>query len=60
MAFALYEMKAVLATLFGRVRLSRPPGARSAPVRRGLPLAPDDGAAVVVDEKGPGLGSTSV
>jgi cytochrome P450 len=50
MAFALYEMKAVLATLFSCVRLSRPPGCRSAPVRRGLPLAPDDGARTVVTE----------
>jgi cytochrome P450 family 135 len=48
MAFALYEMKAVLATLFSQVRLVRPPGSRSAPVRRGLSLAPDDGAAMVV------------
>jgi cytochrome P450 len=52
MAFALYEMKAVLATLFWRVRLARPPGARSAPVRRGVSLAPDDGAAMVVDGAG--------
>jgi cytochrome P450 len=50
MAFALYEMKAVLATLLARVRLSRPPGARSHPVRRGLSLAPHDGAALVVEE----------
>jgi cytochrome P450 len=49
MAFALYEMKVVLATLFSRVRLMRPPGSRSSPVRRGLPLAPDDGAAMVVE-----------
>jgi cytochrome P450 len=49
MAFALYEMKAVLATLFSQVRLARPPGSRSAPVRRGLPLAPDDGAVMVVE-----------
>jgi cytochrome P450 len=49
MAFALYEMKAVLATLFSRVRLSRPPGSRSAPVRRGVALAPDDGAVMVVE-----------
>jgi unspecific monooxygenase len=48
MAFALYEMKVVLATLFSQVRLARPPGSRSAPVRRGDSLAPDDGARVVV------------
>jgi cytochrome P450 len=50
MAFALYEMKAVLATLFARLRLSRPPGSRSAPVRRGLSLAPHDGAVMVVED----------
>ncbi len=49
MAFALYEMKAVLATLFARVRLSRPPGSRAYPVRRGVSLAPHDGAAMVVE-----------
>ncbi|HZY88700.1 MAG TPA: cytochrome P450 [Gemmataceae bacterium] len=49
MAFALYEMKAVLATLFSRVRLARPPGSRSAPVRRGVSLAPDDGAVMVAE-----------
>jgi unspecific monooxygenase len=48
MAFALYEMKVVLATLFRTVCLARPPGSRSAPVRRGISLAPDDGARVVV------------
>jgi cytochrome P450 len=51
MAFALYEMKVVLATLFSQVRLSRPPGSRSAPLRRGVSLAPDDGARVVVQER---------
>jgi cytochrome P450 len=48
MAFALYEMTAVLATLFAQVRLARPPDWRSAPVRRGITLAPDDGARVIV------------
>ncbi|MEX2288108.1 MAG: cytochrome P450 [Planctomycetaceae bacterium] len=48
MAFALYEMKVVLSTLFATVRLARPPGRRSAPVRRGIALAPDDGALMVV------------
>jgi cytochrome P450 len=51
MAFALYEMKVVLSTLFSQVRLIRPPGSRSVPVRRGIPLAPDDGARVVVTER---------
>lgn len=50
-AFALYEMKVVLATLLTAVRLTRPPGARSRPVRQGLALTPDDGA-VVVTERG--------
>ncbi len=48
MAFALYEMKVVLGTLFTQVRLTRPAGSRSAPVRRGIVLVPDDGARVVV------------
>jgi cytochrome P450 len=48
MAFALYEMKVVLGTLFTQVRLERPPGSRSAPVRQGITLAPNDGARVVV------------
>ena len=51
MAFALYEMKVVLAMLFTRARLTRPADWRSAPVRRGLALAPDDGARVVVTER---------
>jgi cytochrome P450 len=48
MSFALYEMKVVLSTLFATVRLARPPGSRSAPVRRGLALAPDDEAQLTV------------
>jgi cytochrome P450 len=51
MAFALYEMKVVLATLFSRVRLARPAGSRSAPVRQGIALAPDDGAVMKVVER---------
>ena len=46
-------MKVVLATLFTAVRLIRPPGARSAPVRRGLTLAPNDGALMTVAERLP-------
>lgn len=42
MPFALYEMKVVLSTLFATVRLSRPPGSRSQPIRRGLALVPHD------------------
>lgn len=51
MSFALYEMKVVVATLFGTVRLARPPGIRSNPVRRGIALAPDDGAQMTIVEK---------
>jgi cytochrome P450 len=51
MAFALYEMKVVLATLFARLRLARPQGSRSAPVRQGIALAPDDGALMNVTER---------
>jgi cytochrome P450 len=50
MAFALYEMKVVLATVLSTCRLSRPrPAGRY--VRRGLTLAPSDGAAVVLEER---------
>jgi len=48
MAFALYEMKVVLSTLFARVRLARSPGAESRPVRRGITLVPSDGALMTV------------
>lgn len=48
MAFALYEMKVVLATLFARVRLIRPRGSKSVPVRCGITLVPSDGVRVVV------------
>ena len=51
MAFALYEMKVVLSTLFASVRLARPSGRRSIPVRRGIALAPDDGALMTVTER---------
>ena len=51
MSFALYEMKVVLATLFARFRLTRPAGSRSAPIRRGIVIAPDDGAVMAVAEK---------
>jgi cytochrome P450 len=48
MAFALYEMKVVLSTLFAQATFARPPGSRSAPVRRGVSLAPDDGTQLIV------------
>jgi cytochrome P450 len=59
MAFALHEMKVVLATLFAQVNLVRPPGARSAPLRRGVSLAPDDGARMVVQGRLDGEGKLS-
>lgn len=42
-AFALYEMKVVLATLFTELRMQRPAGAVSKPVRRGIAIGPSDG-----------------
>ena len=48
MAFALHEMKVVLATVLSSVNLERAPGARSRPRRQGITLAPHDGAAMVV------------
>jgi unspecific monooxygenase len=50
MSFALYEMKVVLSTLFATARLRRPAGCRSNPMRRGIALAPDDGAVMAVAE----------
>jgi cytochrome P450 len=48
MAFALYEMKVVLSTLFSQASLVRPPDSRSSPVRRGVSLAPHDGVRMIV------------
>ena len=42
-AFALYEMKVVLATLFQELDMQRPAGAVSKPVRRGISVGPSDG-----------------
>ncbi|HEX5008776.1 MAG TPA: cytochrome P450 [Planctomycetota bacterium] len=54
MAFALFEMKLILATVFAGARLARPRDGRSAPLRRGIMLAPDDGARItVVAKRGP-------
>jgi len=50
-SFALYEMKVVLSTLLSQVRLARLPGATSSAVRRGIALAPNDGARVTIAEK---------
>jgi cytochrome P450 len=51
MAFAMYEMKVVLATVLATARLTRPPGSHSQAVRRGIALAPNDGAIVTVAER---------
>jgi len=51
MAFALFEMKVILATLLANAQLERPSGARSRPMRSGILLAPDDGARVTLVEK---------
>jgi unspecific monooxygenase len=56
MAFALYEMKVVLATLLSHVNLMRPPGGQSISIRRGLSLAPKDGVALIVKETFKGTG----
>jgi cytochrome P450 len=52
MTFALYEMKVVLATLLSAVRLSRPPGSASRPIRLGVSMVPHDGSTVVVSGRG--------
>jgi cytochrome P450 len=57
MAFALYEMKVVLGTLLASVRLVRPAGSRSEPIRQSIALAPDDGVRVIVTER---LGSRPI
>jgi cytochrome P450 len=52
MAFAMTQMKVVLATVFARARLARPSGAQSHRVRRGVLVAPSDGTAVVMEANG--------
>jgi cytochrome P450 family 110 len=49
MAFALYEMKIVLATVLARVVLRAAPGSSVRVVRRSITLAPSHGMPVVVD-----------
>jgi unspecific monooxygenase len=51
MGFALYEMKVVLSTLLARWRFARPAGSRSAAVRQGIALGPDDGAVITPAER---------
>jgi cytochrome P450 len=48
MAFALMQMKVVLATVVAGVDLARPDGAATTRVRRGVLIAPSDGTRVVV------------
>jgi cytochrome P450 len=48
MAFALYEMKTVLAQVLSRVELRLANGYRMQPVRRSITLAPSRGMPVVV------------
>ncbi len=57
MAFALFEMKVVLASVISRAAFVRPEGVRSVPVRRGIALAPQDGAVIrIVENRGVGFG----
>ena len=48
MAFALYEMKVVLARVLSRIELRLAPGYRARPERRSVTLAPSRGMPVVV------------
>jgi cytochrome P450 len=48
MAFALYEMKVVLARVLSRLELRVAPGYRARPVRRSVTVAPSRGMPVVV------------
>jgi cytochrome P450 len=51
MAFALAEIKVVLATVLTAARLSLAPGPSVAPRRRGVLLAPTDRARVILEER---------
>lgn len=51
MAFALYEMKVVLATVLSRLELRAAPGYRMKLVRRSITFAPSEGMPVVVDRR---------
>ena len=50
-AFAMYEMKIVLAEMLSRVELRRAPGVTVRLVRRGLTFAPSSGMPVVIDRR---------
>src|SRR5690606_22850895 len=51
MAFALYEMQVVLATLLSRLRIRPAPGHRVRLVRRAITFAPSDGMPLVVEDR---------
>ena len=51
MAFALYEMKVVLATILSRTLLRRPPGPPVKVVRRGITLSTSQGMPVLLEER---------
>ena len=51
MAFALYEMKMVLATVFARVHLRLAPGKPIKVVRRSITLTPSDGLQVLAEAR---------
>lgn len=53
MAFALYEMKMVLATVLSRADLRAAPGRAVVPVRRSITLAPSRGMPVVLASRWP-------
>ncbi len=51
MAFALYEMRIVLATVLQRHRIRRAPGASHRPVRRSVTMAPAAGTPIVLSRR---------
>ncbi|HSV08098.1 MAG TPA: hypothetical protein VLI07_16410 [Candidatus Binatus sp.] len=51
MAFALYEMKVVLATVLSHLELHAAPGYRMKLVRRSITFAPSEGMPVVVERR---------
>ncbi|MCB9594921.1 MAG: cytochrome P450 [Sandaracinaceae bacterium] len=51
MAFALYEMRMVVATVLQRHRVRRAPGASHRPVRRSVTMAPAAGTPIVVSQR---------
>ncbi len=56
-AFALYEMKVVLATLFTTLRMERPRGAVSRPVRCGISIGASDGVKLRARKRQLGAGA---